>query len=933
MLSAKLVILAAVGYVGLLFILAFFSDARARKGAGRLLRSPWVYTLSISVYCTSWTFYGAVGTAARSGLEFSAIYLGPTLVFIGWWFVLRKLVRIGRVQRITSVADLLSSRYGKSNPLAVLVTLIAIVSVTPYIALQLKAITTSIQVVSAADPARAGPLAGLDQVQLALGVAAIMALFTILFGTRNVDAKEQHHGVVAAIAFEAIVKLLALLAVGAYVVFGVSGGLDDIFQRAQGAGIDVFSQHAFGSRWIALLVLSAAAVLCLPRQFQITVVENANENHLRTASWAFPAYLLLASLFTMPIALHGLTTLPGGSNPDMFVLTIPMASGQSGLALLAFIGGFSSATSMIIVASIALSIMISNHILLPLALHYARTSDLAGDHAIARLLLKTRRVSIGLILLLGFIYFWMTADSDALAPIGLISFAGVAQFLPAMMAALYWREATLKGAMGGILAGFMVWAWTLFLPSFESTSPGIAALLQAGPWGIEALRPRALFRLSGLDPLVHSVFWSLFINTGILIFGSLASSQNMLERIQATQFVDVFRRPVGLESNLVHASATTRELFFIAERVLGWERAHALFSARAETRGGPNAAASEVLPSFIAQLERELAGSIGAASAHILLSKVVSGDGMSLEEFMTIADETQQLIEYSHRLEQTSEQLRLTAAQLQQTNTLLRELHQQKDDFLSQISHEVRTPMTAIRSFAEILLQEQDLSAAQRERFAATIHAESKRLTRLLDEILDFSALEHDERDWDKLPTDPDAVIGHALEVCAGLARQHGIRLEARPRVPGQRIAADADRLCQVLINIISNAIKYNDAVEPLIRVGASIVDGCYLIDIADNGPGVPPESRSRIFEKFVRGHHDASGQAANTGRGLGLAISRVIVGKMGGTLELVDGPLPGACFRLSFPLLPEGTESDPPAPGLDERQPFNSRRERSGGP
>ncbi len=475
------------------------------------------------------------------------------------------------------MADLLSSRFGKSNRLAVLVTVIAIISVTPYIALQLKAITTSIQVVSAANASGSGPLAGLDEVTLAFGVAAGMALFTVLFGTRNVDAKEQHHGVVAAIAFEAIVKLIALVAVGLYVVFGISDGLESIYNRAAEAGIEIYSKDTFGSRWVAILILSATAVLCLPRQFQITVVENSNENHLRTASWAFPTYLLLISLFTMPIALHGLTSLPAGSNPDMFVLTLPMANGNSGLALFAFIGGFSSATSMIIVASIALSIMISNHIVLPLALRKSVKLELSGDQGIARLLLKTRRISIGVILLLGFLYFWMTRDSDALAPIGLISFAGVAQFLPAMMAALYWREATVKGAFLGILTGFTVWAWTMFLPSFESTSTAIHDLLVTGPWGISFLRPNALFGLSGLDPLVHSVFWSLFLNTGVLIAVSLATSQSVLERIQSSQFVDVFKRPVGIEPNLVWGSATTSDLFFVTERVLGWHRARALF--------------------------------------------------------------------------------------------------------------------------------------------------------------------------------------------------------------------------------------------------------------------------------------------------------------------------------------------------------------------
>ncbi len=303
MLSPDFVILTAVAYIGLLFLIAWLSDRHANRGYAGFLRSPAIYTLSISVYCTSWTFYGAVGTAARSGLEFLAIYIGPTIVFVGWWFLLRKLIRISHSQRITSIADFLSSRFGKSSRIAVLVTSIAVISITPYIALQLKAITTSIQAVSVAKGGK-DHLAGLDELTLALGVAVGMALFTILFGTRNVDAREQHPGVVAAIAFEAVVKLIALLAVGAFAVFGLGGGMGDIYERAVAAGLDIHEQP-LGSRWVALLILSGCAVICLPRQFQITVVESSNEDHLRTAGWAFPAYLLLMSVFTMPNALYG----------------------------------------------------------------------------------------------------------------------------------------------------------------------------------------------------------------------------------------------------------------------------------------------------------------------------------------------------------------------------------------------------------------------------------------------------------------------------------------------------------------------------------------------------------------------------------------------------------------------------------------------------
>ncbi|HSF92542.1 MAG TPA: sodium:solute symporter, partial [Paracoccaceae bacterium] len=350
-------------YVALLFLIAFWAERRAQRGLLGWLRSPLVYTLSISVYCTAWTFYGAVGSAARNGLEFVAIYLGPTLVFIGWWWLLRKLLRIGQAQRITSIADLISSRYGKSATLGVAVTLLAVISSTPYIALQLQSITVSFSVFADMDPTSEAT----DPDVTALWVAAGLALFTILFGTRNVDANERHHGVVTAIALEAIVKLVALLAVGIFVVWGIGSGPSGIFERMPKDMIQV--EQIFGPRWATLMFLSASAVICLPRMFQVIIVENSDERHLATASWAFPMYLFLMSLFVLPIAIAGQSLLQD-ANPDLYVLTVPLSQGQNNLALLAFLGGFSSATSMVIVAAIALSTMVSNHIVMPLWLRY-----------------------------------------------------------------------------------------------------------------------------------------------------------------------------------------------------------------------------------------------------------------------------------------------------------------------------------------------------------------------------------------------------------------------------------------------------------------------------------------------------------------------------------------------------------------------------------
>ncbi|MEO0989862.1 MAG: sodium:solute symporter, partial [Pseudomonadota bacterium] len=322
--SSNALVAVSVAYAALLFVVAFLAEKRAESGQGGWLRSPLVYTLSLSVYCTAWTFYGAVGYAARSGLEFLTIYLGPTLVMVGWWVILRKLVRIGRTQRITSIADLISSRYGKSNALGVLVTLLAVVGTTPYIALQLQSVTLSFAVFAGDG--------GTDLASTSLWVAAGLAAFTVIFGTRNLDANERHHGVVTAIALEAVVKLFALVSVGVFVVWSVASGPLDMMAKIDASDIAVWEMNS--SRWAVLTFLSGAAVLCLPRMFQVLVVENADENHLGVASWAFPLYLFLMSLFVVPIAVTGLAMMPDGSNPDMFVLTVPLALGQDGLAML-----------------------------------------------------------------------------------------------------------------------------------------------------------------------------------------------------------------------------------------------------------------------------------------------------------------------------------------------------------------------------------------------------------------------------------------------------------------------------------------------------------------------------------------------------------------------------------------------------------------------
>jgi len=886
----ELALLAAVGFALLLFLIAFLGDRSTRP---RWLASPLVYTLSISVYCTSWTFYGAVGSATRDGLEYLTIYLGPTLVFVGFWTLLRKILRIVRRDSITSIADFISSRYGKSDSVAALVTVLALLAAAPYIALQIKAIATSLQVLGAAGDDLTGAAAAPD-----FGVAFLitvgLALFTILFGTRRVDVSERHFGVVAAIAVEALVKLIALVAVGLLAVYGVAEGPGEVFAR-MAASTD-HSGETFGMRWVGLMLLSGAAIVCLPRQFQVAFVENEDERHLFTAAWLFPLYLFVLSLFILPIAIMGQAILPEGSNPDMFVLTMPMAAGRIDIALLAFLGGFSSATSMVIVSCIALSTMISNHILMPLALR-SKALPLSGSGDVQRFLLVSRRVAICFILALGFLYLRTGATAAGLASIGLIAFAGAIQVLPALLGALYWEGANRRGALLGLVAGGSVWAYTLFAPNLLAGAPWWDALAQAGPGGIVWLRPGALFGMETDDPLMHALFWSLAFNTLAFVAGSLSRLPTPIERLQAALFVRVFEER-GDAGTLRGRAATVDQLFDLAQRIMGADRAYGIFRRYAESQGQASTFPT-VDDGFIAHLERRMAASVGAASARAMILSVTGSETISLDELVRIADETARLMRHSDEVTRKSDEIERAAAQLTAANDRLRSLDRQKDDFLSQVSHELRTPMTSIRAFTEILAETPDLDPAERRRFIGIINAESIRLTGLLDEILDVAVVESGDGGRPLEPVDPERALDQALDACLGLTRAAGVRVERTRGTDDIRVTGNPARLGQVFINILSNAIKYGRSDDPVIRVETRVEEGTCIVAIADNGPGIPAAEARIVFDKFTRGRTGETVQGA----GLGLAISHAIVARFGGALRLVSSEQ-GARFEIALPVV-----------------------------
>ena len=884
MIAFRLLVLVCLLYVGMLFLVAFVVERRAARSGVGWLRSPLVYTLSLSIYCTAWTFYGAVGYAARSGLEFVTIYLGPTLVFIGWWWFLRKLVRIGKSQHVTSIADLISSRYGKSNLLGVIVTLFAVVSAMPYIALQLQSVALSFGAFADAAP-KGWAIEGPDST--AFWVAVGLAVFTVLFGTRNLDANEQHRGVVTAIAVEAVVKLVALLAVGVFVVWYVADGPADIIAHVNASQIAAWQLRP--GRWVGLTFLAGAAVVTLPRMFQVLVVENGHERQLVTASWAFPLYLFAMSLFVVPIAVVGLEVMPNGSNPDLFVLSLPLALHQGALAMLAFLGGFSSATSMVVMEAIALSTMVSNHIVMPVWLKFvAPRATLSGD--VRRVVLLSRRISIGGVLAMGYGYYRLTGGGEALAAIGLISFAGAAQVLPAMVGGMFWRGATRAGAATGLILGFTLWLYTLFLPSFGDTGLLSPAVMAQGPFGLGWLRPHALFGVEGLDPLLHALFWSIALNTLAFCAVSLLTFPSPVERLQGAQFVNAFDRGPGAH-RWSRGLADAEDLLVMSQRILGPDTAQAFFGAQARAQG-LEGLLPETTPEFVDRLERLLSGSVGAATAHAMIAQIGGGAAVSVEDLMAVANETAQMMEYSSQLEAKSEELTRTARQLREANAKLTQLSLQKDAFLGQISHELRTPMTSIRAFSQILMGGA-LPEAEAARFAGIIQDETIRLTRLLDDLLDLSVLENGQVTLNETEVSLRGLIDRALVAAA----PGELTIEREAAAEAVTLHTDADRLSQVFINLVSNARKYCDAARPRLKIVVRARGAQVEVDFIDNGAGIPKESQALIFEKFAR----LGDQSRAGGAGLGLAICREIMANLGGTIAYLPGQ-GGTAFRISLP-------------------------------
>jgi Na+/proline symporter/signal transduction histidine kinase len=901
MLSTETILFFSFGYIGLLFAIAYIGDRHAKIGLS-LVSNPYIYALSLAVYCTAWTFYGSVGLAATSGLGFLPTYIGPTLVATLGWLVLRKIIRISKVHRITSIADFIASRYGKSTTLGSVVTIIAVLGIIPYISLQLKAISTSYQVVTGY------PLINVPRhftqipfyYDTAFYIALILAVFAILFGTRSLVATERHEGLVAAIAFESVVKLIAFLAVGIFVTYGIYNGFTDIFDRARAMPelqrmftIDI--QKGTYASWCIHIFLSMMAFMFLPRQFQVTVVENVNEDHLKKAVWLFPLYLLAINFFVLPIAFGGLLQFGTGSfDADTFVLTLPMARHKESLTMLVFIGGISAATGMVIVATIALSTMICNDLAMPVllrlpSLQLAQRDDLSG------ILLGIRRGSIVLVLMFGYAYFHFIGEYYTLVSIGLVSFAAVAQFAPAILGGIFWKAATKSGALSGLIAGFIVWVYTLVLPSLVQAGFMRPDFVNQGPFGIAWLNPFALFGLQDFDHVAHSVFWSMLFNTLIYIGVSLYTRPSAIEHTQATLFVDVYHYAGETEgSSFWRGTASVGDLRSLVIRFLGQERTEEELSTYSRKYATAWADDREADAGLVNYVEKLLAGTIGSASARVVVSKTVKEEPLGIDEVMNILDETRQVIAYSRELEKAT-------ADLRAANERLKELDRLKDEFISTVTHELRTPLTSVRSIAEILNANPDVDRRQHQNFTAIIVKESERLTRLINQVLDFQKIETGRMDWQIAEVNFKGVIQDALSSMNQLVREKQICIDQDIPAHVPVVAGDRDRLIQAMVNLISNAVKFCDDKAGHIVIGLTVAPDRLQVSVKDNGIGVSMEDRETIFQEFRQIKHNLKGRPP--GSGLGLSITKRIINFHGGRIWVESEPGQGSTFFFTLPL------------------------------
>jgi len=879
-------------YLAVLFFIAHWAE---KKENGKWSNNPYIYSLSLAVYCTAWTYYGSIGVAADNGLSYLPIYLGPIIIAPSWILILKKIIRISRVNKISSIADFISLRYGNSRFLGAIVTVICLSGIIPYIALQLKAISETFHVVT--KTATSSNI--LDDTTTYVAVA--LALFASYYGTRYVDASEKRKGIVTAVAMESILKLVFFVIIGIYVTYFVFDGFNDIYEKA--SLLKNFKEkNTIGGlpqaiNWFLLCVLSMFAIFLLPRQFHVSVIENNRENHINTAVWLFPLYLLIFNIFVYPIAWGGNILFAGKEvNSDAYSLLIPQLFNNKTLTVLVFLGGFSAAISMIVVSSIGLSTMITNNVLIP----YNLIGKLKGsDQTISsRKILNSRKIGIfSLIILSYFIYRFFGLDYS-LVSIGLVAFVIIAQLGPAFFGALFWRRGSRLGAVYSIIVGFIICIYTLLIPYSIGITNSESTFISNGLFGFHLLKPFQLFGLDYLQPVPHALFWSLLFNVITYFSVSVSFKGNYRERNYAEMFVDISKYITNHENAFIwKGTAYRNDIEKVLVRFLGEERTNRamnIFNVKYNIDINQELADARLIKFS----ENLLTGHIGTASARILISSVVKEEKISLPEVLKILEESKENIIINKKLTETSNELKEITAKLQNANLSLMVKDKQKDEFLDTITHELRTPITAIRAASEILHDDDEIPEELKKQFLQNIISESDRLNRLIDKILDLEKFETGKQTINATKSNLIETIENSMEPLKQLIKNKGVTiyLESKSKVNAYY---DEDRIFQVMTNLLANSIKFCPEKEGVIIIKVEDIEDYIQTSVHDNGKGINDNDHEAIFEKFYQSVNQNIKKPV--GSGLGLAICKQIIEYHKGKIW-VQPSVKGACVVFTLP-------------------------------
>lgn len=893
--NSSVLIIIILGYLGLIFGIAYLAEKRR---SSRWVNNPFIYTLSLAVYCSAWTYYGSVGKAATSGIEFLAIYLGPVIAAPLWIVIMRKVIRISKQHNVSSLADFISLRYGKNRSLGAVVAIVCVLATIPYISLQLKAISDTVHIVTLTESG-SGTNVLIDST---FYIALLLALFATFFGTQTSDATEKHKGIIASIAFESVLKLVFFLAIGIYVTFVLFDGPTDIYDRlTQSEGYEqlvTFGGLEATFNWTFLIMMSFIAVFLLPRQFQAGVIENTRIKHLKTAIWLFPLYLLLFNVFVIYIAWGGNSFYGNTNQSEYYSLLLPLENNNIFLALLVFLGGFSAVISMVVVSTLALSTMVSNNIVIPYG--FLSRFSKGQTEKNTKAIINIRRVSIFLIIAIAYLFHLSFSKQIPLISIGLMAFVIISLLAPSFFIGLYWNRGSAKASIIGIILGFAVTLYTLIIPFTIQMISGDTSFINEGPFGIEFLKPYALFGIDFLDPTTHAFFWSITINTLSYVYFSLNTKGNYRERNFAELFIDPRNFTALEDSSLVwKGEAYVADIRNLLLKFLGesrTNRALSLFFKKYNVAADAQMADARLI-NFS---EKLLAVKIGSASAQILISNVVKEEEISLVEVLKILEESKHNIELNKALSEKSDQLINLTNQLKNANLELREQDRQKDEFLDTVAHEIKTPITGIKASAELLFEDiEEMPAETRQQFLSNILNDSERLSRLIHTILDFEKLSTGRATLNFQINDIGELINELAHSAETIILQRNGKLNIL-NTEKLECVFDRDRMAQVLNNLISNALKFADQENGIINIDYKLNNDNLVIEVSDNGTGVPESDLPYIFDKFFQSNDQ--NRIKPSGSGFGLAIVKQIIEVHNGEIKYKSNDMGGATFVISMP-------------------------------